>query len=271
MTLQTLFLPRRSRLSSLFACVGCSFLAESHSTTTISTKECLRKSHELISLVVQHLVVFQTLHLLATLVQCRVFPVRLCTSFLFTHHYLLLLDVAQILDGGRGIHPDGRPGHELRPGSRQRRHLVVLGEQLALGLALPPDELLDALADEVDHLADAHEDADGGGDHHEEGEDLLLAGARDEAVHRVGARRQRALGEAGHVVAVVDVVEDVEEAGVETRFENQTHLQGGIWGVRVEKGAYFHSREFKITEAEVNLPFHQLNHTQTVLFFRLQA
>lgn len=165
--------------------------------------------------------------------QCSVFPVRLRASFLFTHHDLLLLDVAEILDGGCGIHPDGRPGHELRPGSRQRRHLVTLGEQLALGLAFPPDELLDALADEVDHLADAHEDADGRGDHHEEGEDLLLAGARDEAVHCVGARRQRALGQAGHVVAVVDVVEDVQEPSVKARFENQTHLQGGIGGLEL--------------------------------------
>lgn len=163
--------------------------------------------------------------------QCSVFPVRLCTSFLFTRYYLLLLDVAEILDGGCWIHPDGRPGHELRPGSRQRRHFVILGEQLALSLAFPADELLDALADEVDHLADAHEDADGGRDHHEEGENLLLTGPRDEAVHGVGARRQRALGQAGHVVAIVDVVEDVEEASVKACFENQTHLQGGIGGL----------------------------------------
>lgn len=167
-----------------------------------------------------HHLVFQSLVLLAVLHHCSVFPVHLCASFFFTRYHLLLLDVAEILNGGCGIHPDGRPGLELRPGSGQRRHFVILGEQLALGLAFPPDELLDALADEVDHFADAHEDADSRGDHHEEGEDLLLAGARDEAVHRVGARRQRALGQAGHVVAVVDVVEDVEEPGVKARFEN---------------------------------------------------
>lgn len=210
-----------------------------------------------ISLVAQHFF-SQSLDLLAELHQCSIFPVWLCASLFLARHYLLL-DVAEILDGSCGIHSDGRPGHELRPGSCQRRHLVILGEQLALGLALPPDELLDALADEVDHLADAHEDADGGGDYHEEGEDLLLAGARDEAVHRVGARSQGALGQTGHVVAVVDVVEDVEEAGVEARFENQTHLRGGNGGLKWD--AHFHSGEFKITEAEVNLPFHQLNHT----------
>lgn len=153
------------------------FLTESNSTTTISTKERLRKSLPLIciSLLVQHLI-YQSLDLLAVLHHCSVFPVRLCASFFFTRH--LLLDVAEILDGGCGIHPDGRPGHgQLRPGSRQRRHFVILGKQFALGLVFLPDEFLDALADEVDHLAEAHEDADGGGDHHEEGEDLLLAGA----------------------------------------------------------------------------------------------
>lgn len=61
------------------------------------------------------------------------------------------------------------------------------------------------------------------------------------------------------------MVEDVEEAGVEARFENQTHLQGGNGGL--EWDAHFHSGEFKITEAEVNLPFHQLNHRKIVLFF----
>lgn len=101
---------------------------------------------------------------------------------------------------------------------------MTLGEQPPLRLALPSDELMYALADEVNHLADAHQDADGRGDHHEEGEDLLLSGTGYEAVHRVGAWRQRALGQTGHVVTVVDVVQDVKETGVEACFENQAHL-----------------------------------------------
>lgn len=53
---------------------------------------------------------------------------------------------------------------------------MILGEQLSLRLILPHNEFADALADEVDHLTDAHQDADGRRDHHEEGEDLLLSG-----------------------------------------------------------------------------------------------
>lgn len=53
---------------------------------------------------------------------------------------------------------------------------MTLSEQLPLCLVLPLNEFTDALADEVDHLADAHQDADGRRDHHEEGEDLLLSG-----------------------------------------------------------------------------------------------
>lgn len=55
-------------------------------------------------------------------------------------------------------------------------------------------ELLEAFADEVDHLADTHEDAQGAGHHHEHHEDLFLRRAADEAVDGVGARRDRALG-----------------------------------------------------------------------------
>lgn len=101
---------------------------------------------------------------------------------------------------------------------------MSLGEHPHVCLGFPPDDLLDPFADEVNHLADAHEDADGRGNHHEEGEDLLLGGAGYEAVYRVGARLQGALGQAGHVVTIIDVIQDVEEAGIKACLENQTHL-----------------------------------------------
>lgn len=53
---------------------------------------------------------------------------------------------------------------------------MILSKQLPLCFILPPNEFLYAFADEVNHLTDAHEDADSRRHHHEEGEDLLLRG-----------------------------------------------------------------------------------------------
>lgn len=52
----------------------------------------------------------------------------------------------------------------------------------------------DALADEINHLADTHEDANCAGYDHEQHEDLFLCRATDEAVDGVGAGFQGALG-----------------------------------------------------------------------------
>lgn len=158
------------------------------------------------------------------------FNLTACHALFFLRWPLLGLDVVEVLNGGRvgGVLSDRRrrPGRpELRPGRGQRRQLVTLGEHPTFCLPLPPQQLLEAFEDEVDHFADAHEDTDGGGDHHEEGEDPLLCGTRDEAVHGVGTGLQGALGQAGHVVTLVDVVEDVQEAGVEACLEDQTYLK----------------------------------------------
>ena len=60
---------------------------------------------------------------------------------------------------------------------------------------LDPEGFLDAFANEVDHLTQAHQDADCAGHHHEQGEDLLLRGTADEAVNGVRARLQGTLGQ----------------------------------------------------------------------------
>lgn len=52
----------------------------------------------------------------------------------------------------------------------------------------------DALANEVNHLADTHEDAKCAGYNHEQHEDLFLCWTTDEAVDGVGAGVQGALG-----------------------------------------------------------------------------
>lgn len=101
---------------------------------------------------------------------------------------------------------------------------MTLGELPPVRLYLPPDQFLDAFADEINHLTDAHEDADCRGDHHEEGKDPLLSGTRYVAVHCVGTWWQGALGQARHVVAFIHIVQDVEEASIKACLEDQTHL-----------------------------------------------
>lgn len=69
-----------------------------------------------------------------------------------------------------------------------------------------------ALGDKVDDLTYIEHNAEGRGSDHEVGEDLLLSGVADVAVHLVGAGCHLTLDQPGQVEAVVDVVEDVEEA-----------------------------------------------------------
>lgn len=78
-----------------------------------------------------------------------------CRLF-FRRWPILLLDVTEVLDGGCRIHPEWCFGSELRPGRCQWRHLVTFGKQPPFCLSLPLDQFLNAFADEVNHLADAH-------------------------------------------------------------------------------------------------------------------
>lgn len=83
------------------------------------------------------------------------------------------------------------------------------------------ETLAEAFAHQVEDFDDGEEDADQAGDHHEDGEDPLLGGPRDEAVHRVRAGLLLALDERGEVVTLVDVVEKVDKSGVDADFEDQ--------------------------------------------------
>lgn len=67
---------------------------------------------------------------------------------------------------------------------------MLLGKQDLLIFVADPHHFGDALADKVNHLADAHEDAQRAGYDHEQHEDLFLCWTTDEAVHRVGTRLQ---------------------------------------------------------------------------------
>lgn len=65
---------------------------------------------------------------------------------------------------------------------------MSLSKHPSFCLVFPLNKFEDAFADEVNHFTDAHQDTEGRGDHHEQGEDLLLSGPGDEAVHCVGTR-----------------------------------------------------------------------------------
>lgn len=170
---------------------------------------------------------------LSALLSFSTWPPTYCT--LFSPRCLLLsLDVTEVVYRGCRIHSDWCFGPEPWPGRCQRCHLVTLCEIPPPTLSLFLNEFLDAFADEVNHLTDTHEDAETRGDHHEEGEDLLLSGTWYVAVHRVRARRQGALGQAGHVVTIIDVVQDVKEASVEACLEYQTQLWENKWGLNWE-------------------------------------
>lgn len=64
-------------------------------------------------------------------------------------------------------------------------------------VAIAPPQLVgnshNAFGDEINDLADVQDDAEGRSSNHEVGEDLLLRGVADVAVHLVGARRNLAL------------------------------------------------------------------------------
>lgn len=83
-----------------------------------------------------------------------------------------------------------------------------------------------AFGDEINDLADVQDDAEGRSSDHEVGEDLLLCGVADVAVHLVGARRHLTLDESRQVEAVVDVVEDVEEGDLNARLHEQADQIG---------------------------------------------
>lgn len=83
----------------------------------------------------------------------------------------------------------------LGPGWGHAGELVLLGEQDLLVLVADPHQFGDALADEVNHLADTHEDAQQTGCDHEQHEDLFLRWTTDEAVHSVGTWLQWTLGQ----------------------------------------------------------------------------
>lgn len=79
-----------------------------------------------------------------------------------------------------------------------------------------------AFTNQVDNFKNGEEDAGQAGDHHEDGEDSFFSGPSDEAVHLVGTGLLPTLDERGEVVALVDVVEEVNKGGIHTYFKEQS-------------------------------------------------
>lgn len=79
----------------------------------------------------------------------------------------------------------------------------------------------DSFGDEINDLADVQDDAKGRSSDHEVGEDLLLGGVADVAVHLVGTRRHLAFDQPGQVEAVVHSVEDVQEGHLDACLDEE--------------------------------------------------
>lgn len=107
----------------------------------------------------------------------------------------LLPDLLLPVQTPLAIRQRGVPPPVLGPRRGHVCELVLLSKQDALILVAHPHQLGDTLADEVEHFADAHEDAQGAGHNHEKHEDLFLCWTADEAVNSVGTRFQRAFGQ----------------------------------------------------------------------------
>jgi len=78
-----------------------------------------------------------------------------------------------------------------------------------------------AFANQVEDFKDGEEDAGQAGDHHEDGEYSFLCRPSDEAVNLVGTGLLFTLDERGEVVALIDVVEEVDKGSIDTYFEDQ--------------------------------------------------
>lgn len=89
------------------------------------------------------------------------------------------------------IRQRGVPPPVLGPRRGHVCELMLLSKQDALVLMAHPHQFRDAFANEVEHLTDTHEDAQGAGHYHEEHKDLFLRWTADEAVNSVGTRFQR--------------------------------------------------------------------------------
>lgn len=105
------------------------------------------------------------------------------------------------------------------------------------------ETLAAAFANQVEDFKNGEEDAGQAGDHHEDREDPLLSRPSDEAVHLVGTGLLLTLDERREVIALVDVVQEVDKGGIHAYFKDQSEDVGPpqpsslLAGVLVETAA----------------------------------
>lgn len=78
-----------------------------------------------------------------------------------------------------------------------------------------------AFAHQVEDFAEGEQDAHHTCHHHEDGEDTLLCGPRDEAIHHIRAGTLRTLHQGGEVIALIDVIQEIHESRIHSHFKNQ--------------------------------------------------
>lgn len=78
-----------------------------------------------------------------------------------------------------------------------------------------------AFAHQVEGFAKGEQDAHHTCHHHEDSEDALLCGPRDEAINHIGARRLRTLHQSGEVIALIDVIQEIHEGHIHSHLKNQ--------------------------------------------------
>lgn len=88
-------------------------------------------------------------------------------------------------------------------------------------MMVPRDTLVAPFANQIDDFKDGEEYAGQAGDHHKDGKDSFLSRPSNEAVHRVRTGRLCTLDERGEIIALIDVVEEVNKGGIHTYFEDQ--------------------------------------------------
>lgn len=78
-----------------------------------------------------------------------------------------------------------------------------------------------AFAHQVEGFAKGEQDAHHTCHHHEDSEDALLCGPRDEAINHIRAGFLRTLHQAGEVIALIDVIQEIHEGHIHSHFKNQ--------------------------------------------------
>lgn len=132
-------------------------------------------------------------------------------------HSLRWMDPNPVLFAhGRNVFGSGRPESERRRGVGVASTRSLLDRDVSLTETLPA-----LLGQDVDHLCQVQDHAQGRCAAHDVEEDLLLCGFGDVAVHRVGTGALRAPVHPRNLKSTIHEVEDEQRAHLEGRLQDQ--------------------------------------------------